>query len=336
MTHLLQSVWAILLKATKGCALAFILTFNSISAVAGNMPQADQNASSPIRVMSFNIRYGTADDGESRWELRKEFLAETIEAFNPDLLGSQETLLDQKNFLDHRLAGYQSLGVGRDDGQSRGEMTALWYRTDRFRLVDSGHFWLSETPDRPGSISWDSALTRMVSWVKLSDKDQPDAPPILFLNTHFDHVGQKARVESIKLLLKQIETLGPGCSIILTGDFNAGENSEPYRALFQPTVQENHQHDQQIDQQRKINRTKLIDTFRHVHPQTMKDEGTFSGFQANRTSGTRIDWIAVSGDWKVIASAIDRSSRQGRTPSDHFPVTAILQRVADPQGDHRN
>jgi endonuclease/exonuclease/phosphatase family metal-dependent hydrolase len=264
-----------------------------------------------VRVMSFNIRYGTARDGENHWDKRKEFLLETIKAFNPDLLGTQETLAFQRDYLAEHLPGYGVLGVGRDDGKEAGEMMALYWRKERFEKTDGGHFWLSETPDTVGSKSWDAALPRMVTWVKLRDRKAPDAKPVLFLNTHFDHRGKQARLESSKLLRQRIDEMGQGCSVIVTGDFNAGEGSEPYQALF----------GSQDDKE-----SSLVDTFRVAHPERGPEEGTFTGFRATATGGPRIDWIAVSRDWTVGEAAIDRTSRDGRTPSDHFPVTAVLTR----------
>lgn len=269
------------------------------------------NAADPdVRVMSFNVRYGTAKDGENHWDRRKEFLVETVRAFNPDLLGTQETLGFQRDFLAASLVDYDQLGVGRDDGADRGEMMALFYRRDRFEKLDGGHFWLSETPDQVGSKSWDSSLPRMVTWVKLRDRRQPQTP-LVFLNTHFDHLGPTARLESARLVRRQIAKLADGASVIVTGDFNAGEGSPPYRALFGP-----------IDDQPST----IVDTFRVNHPDQASNEGTATGFNANATGGARIDWIGVSRDWQIRSAAIDRTAREGRTPSDHFPVTAILRR----------
>jgi endonuclease/exonuclease/phosphatase family metal-dependent hydrolase len=265
-----------------------------------------------LRVMSFNIRYGTAKDGENRWELRKEFLAGTIREFRPDLLGTQETLKTQRDFLASRLPDHEVLGVGRDNGKDQGEMTALYYRRDRFEVLDSGHFWLSETPDVPGSKSWDSSLPRMVSWVRLRDRKQPAAPPIVFANTHFDHLGTVARLESAQMLRRRAEERQSDDSLILTGDFNASENSDPYRAVFGPHVNQP---------------SPLVDTFRSVHPERGPREGTFSGFKVTETNGGRIDWIGVSRDWTVLSAGIDRTARDDRTPSDHFPVTAVLRRA---------
>ncbi len=259
-----------------------------------------------IRVMSFNIRYGTAKDGENRWENRREFLIETIRAFDPDLLGTQETLGFQRDFIAERLSGYENLGVGRDDGGEKGEMTALFFRKSRFEKLDGGHFWLSEKPDVPGSKSWDTSLTRMATWVRLRDKRRPSARPIIFINTHFDHRGAEARLESARLLRARATEWSRANSIILTGDFNAGAGSPPYQALFDSS-------------------SPVIDSWRSVNPSAGSDEGTFSGFKPESTSGPRIDWIAVSRDWKIVSATIDRTVRDGRTPSDHFPVSAVLK-----------
>ena len=260
-----------------------------------------------VRVMTFNIRYGTANDGENHWDKRKEFLVETIKAFNPDLLGTQETLGFQRDYLAAQLAGYDVLGVGRDDGKEQGEMTALYFKRDRFEKLDGGHFWLSETPDIAGSKSWDAALTRMVSWVKLRDKRNPKAKPLMFFNTHFDHRGQQARVESAKLIRRRIAEAAKTCRVIVTGDFNAGEENDAYRAFFgEPDAP-------------------VFDAYRAIHSTRTNDEGTFSSFKVTETKGPRIDWIGASREWQVRQAEIDRTARNEHTPSDHFPVTAVLR-----------
>ena len=263
-----------------------------------------------VRVMSYNIRYGTAQDGENHWDKRKEFLVETIKAFDPDLLGTQETLGFQRDYLARNLAGYDVLGVGRDDGGETGEMTALYFKRDRFEKLDGGHFWLSETPDKPGSKSWDAALPRMATWVELRDRRQPKAAPLVFFNTHFDHRGQQARLESARLLRRRVAEIAARRRVIVTGDFNAGEDSPPYRAFFGAEGNL---------------ASPLRDAYRVRHPQRTANEGTFSSFKAGAPGGPRIDWIGVSAEWQVIEAAIDRAERGGRTPSDHFAVTAILR-----------
>lgn len=278
------------------------------SSVTLSQPKRDVRE---VRVMSYNIRYGTANDGENHWDKRKEFLLATIQAFDPDLLGTQETLGFQRDYLAEHLPQYEVLGVGRDDGQEKGEMTALYFKRDRFEKLDGGHFWLSETPDIPGSKNWDAALTRMVTWVKLRDRRQPKAKPLMFFNTHFDHRGTQARLESARLLRRRIAEASKTALVILTGDFNAGDNSEPYQAMFAQTGKQ---------------AAPVTDTYRAVNPNRAPNEGTFSGFKVTATSGPRIDWIGVSSHWKTLSATIDRTQREGRTPSDHFPVTAILRR----------
>lgn len=301
----------------RGCisvvsAACFVIALSNASNLHAQ-PSAPTNkptSEATVKVASFNIRYGTASDGENHWVKRREFLIETIQAMNPDLLGTQETLGFQRDYLASKLAAYDHLGVGRDDGKEAGEMMALYFRRDRFEKLDGGHFWLSETPDVVGSKSWDSSLPRMATWVKLSDREQPDAPKILFMNTHFDHMGKTARLESARLIRRKLIELGKDCRLVLTGDFNADQQSPPYEALFAETD----------------NRpSPVIDTFRAVNPKRTADEGTFSGFKPSATQGARIDWIGVSSNWKIESAEINRTERDGRTPSDHFPVTATLK-----------
>jgi endonuclease/exonuclease/phosphatase family metal-dependent hydrolase len=263
-----------------------------------------------IRVMSYNIRYGTANDGANHWNRRKESLVSAIKAFDPDLLGTQETLAFQRDYLAMQLTEYDVLGAGRDDGKERGEMTALYFKRSRFKRLDGGHFWLSETPGVAGSKSWDAAMARMVTWVKLRDRQEPKAMPLIFFNTHFDHNGMRARLESAWLLRRCFAQLGRSNRIIVTGDFNAGEDSAPYHVFFDALEAES---------------PLVADVYRVAHPLRSANEGTFSSFNVNVTNGPRIDWIGVSADWTVISAEIDRSARNGRTPSDHFALKAVLR-----------
>lgn len=267
-------------------------------------------ADDDIRVMSFNIRFGTANDGENHWDRRRDFVVDTIQAFQPDLLGTQETLAFQRDYLAEKLAKYEPFGVGRDDGSEKGEMAAIFFRKERFEKLDGGNFWLSQTPDKPGSKSWDSSLPRIVTWIKLRDRKNPGMRPFVFLNTHFDHRGEIARLESARMIRQRIETEHSGTPTIVTGDFNASPTSEPYRALFGDAAGRP---------------SRLIDTYRHVHQSPDNDEGTFSGFVAKPTRGRRIDWIACSREWEIVSAGIDRTQRAGRTPSDHFPVNAVVR-----------
>ncbi len=282
-----------------------------VAALAFSRAASAAEPAAPVRVMSFNIRFGTARDGDNHWDRRRDFVVETIKAFHPDLLGTQETLGFQRDYLAKALPDFDVLGVGRTDGKEGGEMMALYFRRDRFEKLDGGHFWLSENPEVVGSKSWDSSLPRMVTWVKLRDRKQPGNRPIVSFNTHFDHMGKVARLESARLIRRRLAAEQEGSSLILTGDFNAGEESEPYRALFEENA---------------AMPSPVRDVFRLAHPDRTEEEGTFTGFKASSVRGARIDWIGASRDWKVEESAIDRTSRDGRTPSDHFPVTAVLTR----------
>ncbi|MEZ6143086.1 MAG: endonuclease/exonuclease/phosphatase family protein [Zavarzinella sp.] len=268
-------------------------------------------SASTVRVMSYNIRYGTARDGANAWDKRKDFLLATIQEHDVDLLGTQETLGFQRDFLAKGLPEFTTVGVGREDGKEKGEMTAVFFRTARFELLDSGHFWLSETPEVAGSKSWDSSLPRMVTWVKLRDRSKLVTEPILFMNTHFDHIGKVARKESSVLVRRKLLELGKDCRLILTGDFNSAENSEPYQALFSA--------------QNDVT-SPVQDSYRIYQPKVLPNEGTStSTFEVKKSTGARIDWIACSPTWEVRAAWIDRTHRNGSTPSDHFAVLAVLR-----------
>ena len=269
---------------------------------------AEKEKPAEIRAMSFNIRLGSAKDGDNRWYKRKDLLAETIRDFDPHILGVQETLDFQAKFISKQVRGYQYVGRSRDRGRaSAGEQCGIYFRAERFDKLAEGHFWLSENPAQPGSQGWDSAYPRMATWVKLWDRLDRNA--IYVINTHFDHKGPTARLEGAKLIRQFVEHLPADANVIVMGDFNAGENSAPYQALFK-----------QDDGQ-----TKLTDSFRSHFPSSSSNEGTFNGFEGTDT-GKRIDWIGVTDKFQVESAAIVKSSLEGRYPSDHFPVTAVLKR----------
>jgi endonuclease/exonuclease/phosphatase family metal-dependent hydrolase len=268
-------------------------------------------AAEPIKIMSYNIRYGTAKDGENHWDKRKEFLVDTIKAFDPDLLGTQEVLAFQRDYLSEKFPGYAVWGQGRDDGKEKGEMTPVYWKKDRFEKIDGGHFWLSASPDKVGVAGWDAALPRVASWVKLRDLKDKEGKTILFLNTHFDHIGRRARSEAGKLIRDRIDTLGKDCSVILSGDFNSSEKSDAYKAIFD---------------KKETAESPIVDTYRSKHPTIGKEEGTANNFKASLKDGTRIDWIGVSRDFTISNATIDRTAKEGRTPSDHFAITAEIKR----------
>jgi endonuclease/exonuclease/phosphatase family metal-dependent hydrolase len=256
-----------------------------------------------LRVMSFNVRYGAADDGENSWKYRKDLVVETVRAFGPDLLGTQETLDFQAEYLLEQLDGYSHVGWPREP--QGGEQCAILFRQQRFEKRDAGQFALSETPDVPGSKGWDAAFARIVTWVRLHDRRA--GADLVFINTHFDHRGAEARLESARLLRTRLPELAPDDAWILTGDFNAAEASPPYEALVGAHA----------------DGPSVIDAYRAIHPERAPDEGTFNGFSGER-SGGRIDWVLHSPRFETLEASIDRTERDRRFPSDHFPVTAVL------------
>jgi endonuclease/exonuclease/phosphatase family metal-dependent hydrolase len=263
----------------------------------------------PIKVMSFNIRYGTARDGANHWRQRSDLVAETIRMFDPDLLGTQEVLQFQAEFLQRALPEHGFHGVGRDDGEAAGEYAPVLYRKSRFELLDAGHFWLSETPAVAGSKSWDSSLPRMVSWVRLSDSSD-DGAQLVFMNTHFDHRGRTARLESARLVRKRAEQfMAEGIPLVITGDFNATEDERPYAELVSSG---------------DGGEFPIIDSFRRAHPERRSDEASFGRWTGHR-EGSRIDWLLHSPQFVTLQCAINHSNDGGRFPSDHYPVQAILR-----------
>lgn len=273
--------------------LPFVLL---LAGCAGGMPQ--DVATPPLRMLSYNVRYGTAKDGENHWDRRKDLCAARAVAFSPDLAGLQEALDFQNAHLREALGDYGQIGVAREDGKDKGEFTTILYRKERLQPLESGTFWLSETPEVAGSKSWDSSLPRIASWARFRDK-KAGGREFLYVNTHFDHRGPKARLESAKLLRAFVEKRGPAAPVIVTGDFNAGPGSEPYKALVGT----------------------LVDSWLVLHPEP--PEGTAHGFTGKATT-PRIDWILCSPSFEVKEATIDRYHEGGRYPSDHFPVSAVL------------
>jgi endonuclease/exonuclease/phosphatase family metal-dependent hydrolase len=186
------------------------------------------------------------------------------------------------------------------------------FRRDRFELLSSGQAWLSETPEKVGSKGWDAAFPRIVTWAKL--KDRSTGGSLVFFNTHWDHKGVRARVESGKLMRRLVDEHRDGLPVVVTGDFNSPETSEQYRALTGTGGGA---------------AVALADTYRQVHPEPSPDEATFHGFKGTRT-GKRIDWVLHSPEWVTKAAAIDRTQKDGRYPSDHYAVTADLAPRREP------
>ena len=183
-----------------------------------------------INAMSFNIRYDNPKDGKQNWHHRKENVVRMINFYDLDIIGMQEVLVTQLNYLKKHLEQYKTIGVGREDGKDKGEFAPVFFKESRYKEVKSGTFWLSETPQKV-SKGWDAALERIATWVVLKDKISGEQ--LIFMNTHFDHIGKQARVESAKLLKQKAIELAGDLPLILTGDFNLVPESEGIKNLVQ-------------------------------------------------------------------------------------------------------
>lgn len=259
----------------------------------------------PIRAMTFNIRLNLASDGANAWPYRKELVIDLIRHETPDLLGMQEVLLGQKRDLEAALPEYRMVGVGRDDGKDGGEFSPLAFRLDRFEPIESGTFWLSPTPNVPGK-AWDAAFPRIASWAILRDRRTGET--IRVLNTHFDHVGELAKVNSAIQIAHWV-AIGPGAGIptIVMGDFNSPTGSEPYRLLTEPA-------------------SGLVDSRTVSHTPPYGPPGTFTGFDIGSDAPAPIDHIFVTNRFSVESYAVITQHWGGRLPSDHYPVLAVLHR----------
>ena len=296
----------------KPNSLSRKLPFNSISALWTlilTLTFSQPLAAEPIKVMSFNVRYGTANDGENRWDNRKHLVVMAIKQFDPDIVGTQEMMRFQADHIAENLTAYRYYGTGREPGNENGEECGVFVRASRYDVLELRHFWLSETPDEPGSKSWDSSLPRMATWLRLRDKQT--GSDLFVVNTHFDHRGKEAREKSAQLIHHRLSQFDSTVPIILTGDFNAAVNSPPHRALTKPG-----------------DTFSLRDSYRVLHPEETENTGTFNGFRGRR-GGARIDWILFSPNLEVVEAEIDAFNVDGKYPSDHFPVRAIFKPKSD-------
>lgn len=260
----------------------------------------------PLTIMSFNVRYGTASDGENAWTTRREALFDTIRRQDADLVGLQEALGFQIDEIVGAAPIYAVIGVGRDDGASAGEYAAILFRKDRLRVAEAGTFWFSDTPAVPGSKSWGNNITRICTWARLVDRD---GRAFWHFNVHLDHESQPSRERSIELLRQRIDARWTPEPVIVTGDLNVGEDNPAMRVLTGTSS------------------PPLVDTFRVLHP-TERVVGTFNGFKYGNLDGDKIDYVLVRPGTEVIRAEIVRASRNERYPSDHFPVVARV-RLAD-------
>ena len=225
-----------------------------------------------------------------------------------DVVGVQEALAHMLTDLDARLPGFARVGVGRTDGRTKGEFSAILYRTDRLALLDSGTFWLSPTPQTVGSKGWDAAIERVATWARF--RDRLTGCRYLHLNTHFDHMGEQARQESARLIRRRLATLANGLPVVMTGDLNADPTSASYRILSRDTIADA--------------LPPLADGFVVSRSGNYGPTSSWTAFRAIEP-GRRIDYILVSAPVTVLSHGILPDSWDGRFPSDHLPVLASVE-----------
>lgn len=271
----------------------------AVAQAPATAPAPQPALAAPLTVMSFNIRYGTANDGDNHWLKRREQLFALLREQQADVVGLQEALYGQIDEILQAVPGYDYVGVGRSDGRRAGEYAAILYRTARLRPRRSDTFWFSATPGVVKSTSWGNQIERISTWAYFEDRE---GPSFYFFNVHLDHQSQPSRERSVALLLERIGARDPKAPVVVTGDFNAGEDNAAAVAM----------------------RASFVDTFRARHPDA-KEVGTFNGFKPGQTTGEKIDFVFVEPGTEVLDAAIVRTSREGRYPSDHFPVTARIR-----------
>ena len=256
--------------------------------------------SEEIKVISYNVRYNNPNDGKDIWENRRSTIVNLIKNENPDFLGLQEVNHAQLLFLNSNLSNYSFVGVGRDDGKTKGEYSPIFYNNNLFDLIKSDTFWLSSTPDKI-SVGWDASMERICTYAVF--KSKTNKKNIWVFNTHFDHIGIEAREKSADLIISVINKLtGPEDYVVLTGDFNLLDDSKPIMNL----------------------QSNFNDTNKNLE-KTDKSYGTFNNFKLNFVSKSRIDYVFEK-NFKLINSRhIIVKTPEGRWASDHHPILAKLK-----------
>ena len=259
-----------------------------------------------VNVMSFNIRYDNPEDSLDNWQYRKDRVANAILFYDADILGTQEVLHNQLEDLKMRLPHYGMVGVGREDGKEAGEYSALWYKKERFILLDSGCFWLSETPEVIGSKGWDGACERIASWAKLEDK--VSGKIFVVLTTHLDHVGAVARLEGVNLILDKVEELGENLPVIVIGDFNAEPESDVIKRMTD------------------ISDPKHLTDARSVSSIVYGPSWSFHSFgKIPYDQRLLIDYVFVRNDLKVLRYGVLAETENNAFLSDHAPVLVTVK-----------
>jgi endonuclease/exonuclease/phosphatase family metal-dependent hydrolase len=256
-----------------------------------------QLSAQEMSFMTYNIRYANVNDGDNQWEKRKEYLSDQIRFYAPDVIGIQEGLELQVNFLNARLSDYKFFGVGRNDGKNKGEYCAIFYKRNKFDVLKQDTFWLSEHPEQI-SVGWDAAMERICTYGLFLNKKT--GKKFWVFNTHFDHIGMVAREKSAVLIAQKIREINKGnFPVILMGDFNLNDQSKAITYLSG-----------------EFNDSRMVSMSRPFGP-----FGTFTGFAFQEPVKDRIDYIFCSKeDTMVKKYAVLTDSRDQKYPSDHFPV----------------
>ncbi len=259
-----------------------------------------------LYVGTYNIRYKNKDDSikGNVWTKRCQVMCDQINFESPDVLGMQEVLVGQLHDFQRLLDNYSYIGVGRDDGKEAGEYAAIFYKNDRVKLLDSGNFWLNETPDVP-KLGWDAACIRICTWGKF--KDLRTKKKFYFFNLHMDHVGVVARREAAKLVVSRIKEMAQDAPVVLTGDFNVDQTDEIYGIFTHSGI--------------------LKDSYENARIR-FAENGTFNSFKVETKTDSRIDHVFVSPSFKVEAYGLRTDSywaKGRRNLSDHYPVFVKLR-----------
>ena len=282
-------------------------------------------AGDSIRVLSINVRCSTANDGENNWSNRKDFMTDLIISGNYDFIGTQETVMDpnpernQVTYIAAKLPEHGFLGRSREANPEVGEAMMIFYKKEHWKIDDTDQetFWLSDTPEIAGSKTDPKAgCTRSVTVALFHELQagQPTGRKIYVYNTHYDHMSEEARQRGAKLLMDRIaERKNKDIPVVVIGDMNCGEKSPAIQYMQGATMK--------LDEKDWNPPYKLTDTFRAANPDTT-EVGTFHGF--NRPGKDKIDYIFVSPSLKTVSSEIIRTQREGRYPTDHFPVDAVI------------
>lgn len=254
-------------------------------------------------VMTYNLRYASPNPPND-WPTRRPLVREVIQSVAPDIMGTQEGLHAQLLDLASDLPDYDWVGVGRDDGKVKNEFMAVFYRKARLETLSTNHFWLSDTPEVPGSTTWGNSNRRMVTWLKFRDRSTGNE--FYLWNTHFDHQIQTAREKSAELVRQRVTALETKLPVILMGDFNAAaEANKAYQILTSDKF--------------------FTDAWLAAPERKGEGVGTFNNFKAAVPNGSRIDWILTRGNVAVDRAATLTFTRDGQFPSDHFPVAAWMR-----------